>query len=939
LADDDQRYDGFISYSRALDGTLAPTLQSALERFAKPWYRLRRLRVFRDDASLSANPGLWTSIEEALDAARFLVLLASPQAAASIWVGREVAHWRERREDGLLIVLTEGEIGWDDARGDFDWDRTTALPRAIGGAFREEPRYVDLSWARTKEHLSLRDARFREAVADVAAPLHGRPKDELIGEEIRLHRRAVRLARGAVATLVAFALAAALAAVYAFQQRDAARAQRDLAERQTRAATSRNLAAAALQNLDRNLDLGALLALASFRLDPASAEARTAAVTALQRSDHIRRVLADNEAVWEMALAPNRRVLASQISGLEIRLWDLAHGRVESFKPKGVNPVSVALGPGGLLAIGGTAGFVTVWDVRSGQGLGRFGASAIDNVLGVAFDRRGKLLASVDGSGGVALWSVRKRHLRRRLWTTMTAELPGADIAFSPDERTLAVTASDGMVTTWTLSDGRPPRKRFGVPGDGINGFAFAPHGSLLATANGSGTIRLWDYTRGVAVRKLLAAHAGGAADVAFSPDGRTLASVGEDRTVRLWHVAGWRPAKTLGAHTAPVKAVAFAGNNIVVSGGLDGDVVFWDRGGLVSAKQLSGTDGPVVRVALSPDGRILATGDGAGGVRFWDAHTSEPLSPLRPGNLSASGTKGGVVTGLAFDPTGAMLVSSREKGTIDLWDVRSRRAAAGENRLSYSEPPLGYRGGDRIAFLTGRLLASASDERFFNLWDVRRREPVPSPLLDSIDIPLVSVAASRGGIVALSDRGGQIVLWSPHWRRLAKLSGGSGRVYFNEAYALAFTPDGRTLVSGGDDDLIRFWDVPQRRPLGEPLRGHRGDVLGLAVSPDGRTLASGSADGTVRLWDVRDRRAIGEPLLVARAPVVSVAFSSDGRTLAASGPNGRVTLFDRRLWPVLPSQAARRLCAVAGRNLTPSEWAEFAPAVSRKRLCPAAGP
>src|ERR1700735_1685437 len=84
-----RRYDAFISYSHAADGRLAPELQKALQRFAKPWYRTRALRGFRDDASLSANPDLWGSIEQALDASDHLILLASPEAASSKWVAKE----------------------------------------------------------------------------------------------------------------------------------------------------------------------------------------------------------------------------------------------------------------------------------------------------------------------------------------------------------------------------------------------------------------------------------------------------------------------------------------------------------------------------------------------------------------------------------------------------------------------------------------------------------------------------------------------------------------------------------------------------------------------------------------------------------------------------------------------------------------------------------
>jgi len=86
-------YDAFISYSHAKDKALASALQSAMQRLGKPWYRRRALRLFRDDTSLTATPHLWPDIEKALGQARFLILLASPEAAASSWVEKEVVTW------------------------------------------------------------------------------------------------------------------------------------------------------------------------------------------------------------------------------------------------------------------------------------------------------------------------------------------------------------------------------------------------------------------------------------------------------------------------------------------------------------------------------------------------------------------------------------------------------------------------------------------------------------------------------------------------------------------------------------------------------------------------------------------------------------------------------------------------------------------------------
>jgi hypothetical protein len=91
-AGSDQIYDGFISYSHAADGLLAPRLQSGLQRFAKPWWKRRAVRIFRDESSLSANPHLWSSITDALDSSAWFVLLLSPDAVRSEWVNQEIAY-------------------------------------------------------------------------------------------------------------------------------------------------------------------------------------------------------------------------------------------------------------------------------------------------------------------------------------------------------------------------------------------------------------------------------------------------------------------------------------------------------------------------------------------------------------------------------------------------------------------------------------------------------------------------------------------------------------------------------------------------------------------------------------------------------------------------------------------------------------------------------
>src|SRR5260370_14940573 len=133
-------YDAFISYSHAKDKPIAAALQSVVQRLGKPWYRRRAVRVFRDDTSLSATPHLWPSIEQALAQSRFLILLASPEAAASPWVGKEIAYWLEHRSvDTLLVALTDGSLAWDNATGDFVWAAATPLPAVPKSTVGSEP--------------------------------------------------------------------------------------------------------------------------------------------------------------------------------------------------------------------------------------------------------------------------------------------------------------------------------------------------------------------------------------------------------------------------------------------------------------------------------------------------------------------------------------------------------------------------------------------------------------------------------------------------------------------------------------------------------------------------------------------------------------------------------------------------------------------------------
>ena len=346
------RFDAFLSYSHAADGRLAPALRNGLHRFAKPLFEMRALRVFRDETSLSANPALWPSIEAALTESRFFILMSSPEAATSPWVSREVSWWcRHRTPETILIVMTDGDIVWDSPRRDFDWPRTSALPLQLKGVFADEPRWLDLRWARRETDVSLRNARFREAIADLAAPLHGRPKDEMIGEDVASQRRIARVRAGVIGVLTLLVIIATSAAIIAVNSAIEARKRRD------EALVSQSKALALMSEQETNAgdtELAVLLALEALPKNishpdrPYEPLAEVALARSLYRHRSQAVLLGHEDEVLDGMFSPDGTRIVTCSEDGTARLWDAVTGKELAILPsRGKSVISVAFSPAG----------------------------------------------------------------------------------------------------------------------------------------------------------------------------------------------------------------------------------------------------------------------------------------------------------------------------------------------------------------------------------------------------------------------------------------------------------------------------------------------------------------------------------------------------------------------------------------------------------------
>jgi WD40 repeat protein/serine/threonine protein kinase len=487
-------------------------------------------------------------------------------------------------------------------------------------------------------------------------------------------------------------------------------------------------------------------------------------------------------------------------------------------------------------------------------------------VWAVAYSPDGRLCATASRDKTARLWST---ITGRPVCEPLAHKFPVWTVAFSPDGKSLLTGSGDektgqGEVGLWEVPSGKPLPHPLGTLTPGGEQFAFkaafSPDGRTILVL-GDGTARLWKTNEGA--RPIELPHPGGVMAAVLSPDGHTVVTGGTDGTARLWDAATGKPIGPPLSHIPPV--------------------------GLPPGQRCS-----VVTAAFSPDGQLVLTGSqvddeakkkSGGDARLWRASTGAAVGepwpqpgPLKSVVFSPDGRRA-LTCGLEVDESGD---TSSPRGEARLWDVATGRTIG--PALKQSQPIWA------AAFSPdGRVLLTGSRGGEIQYWLTATGSPLGPHMLRIGNVN--AVAFSPDGTTSLTSR-----TYEPSEATLWEFPTGTGevvpKVRSPGVRAMAFSRDGKMLVTAGADGTAQVWDTDRSEKVGPPLRHTRGLIDAAAFSPGGKTLATAGEDSTVRLWELLSGTPVGQPLANA-VPALAVAFSPDGKTLLSGGERATVRLWD----------------------------------------------
>lgn len=605
-------YNAFLSYSHGQDTPLSISLEKGLEKFAKPTFKRRALEIFRDGNDLSVAADLGDRIRKGLDNSEYFICMANQKYAQSKWCQREIAYWIENKPiEKFLIILTEGEILWDEATNDFDWNVTTALPKNLSGVFKGEPFFVDFRNLGGEEKLNLDNPEFENRLVVLAATLHGKSIGDMIGEEVKQHKRTMRIRNGAILIMMSL-----MSLTIVLTMLNLIRTKASLLHFKAKAIESSNptLALRLEQEALKIHDYPEFERSAFSMIDKNSfykivASEDTASFTALDISKHQTILIASDDG----------SVILTDLDGTMINEFNTGKGSIRSAK----------FAPDGKSILTGSAKGAHLWDLE-GNLKTEFKLENHEetdfSVSAVSFSPDGKTVLA--GS-----------YLGAYLWEVNGTRIPGFEItssvksvAFAPDGNSVLI-GSDGSKGAAGLFDLNGSLKagfstsdpNFGEPYTITNTVAFSKDGQTVMICSSVNNIQLFDL-EGIPKPDFkmddLVNFESGDWSASFSPDGTKILISSFENTAQLIDLTG-KLINEFKGHEAMINLVGFDPNDdkVIFTGSADKTIRRWYMEGLNASvfKEFNMEETPIYSIDVAPDNQSLLISSQDSSAYLWD--------------------------------------------------------------------------------------------------------------------------------------------------------------------------------------------------------------------------------------------------------------------------------------------------------------------------------
>ena len=538
--------------------------------------------------------------------------------------------------------------------------------------------------------------------------------------------------------------------------------------------------------------------------------------------------LLDEHWIWALAFSPDGKYLATGGANKIVRLWNVATGQ-EITQMKGHKATIKALAfssDGAVLVSAGEDNTVRLWRVPDGS------EEAIyrDHTLGVnavAVSPDSKHLASGSTDHTVRVWEWALHHV------VIHAPAAVTGIAYLPNRKTLITAGDDGFLRVWDIGAARELRQWKGHDG-AITHMALSQDGATLATAGQDNTVRIWDVAKGTELTKI-ARNAGDGDALALTPDGKAVAVAGSNCTIRRLDTATGKPLGDQVLPDGPVTAVICSPDGTLAAAGLaTNQVMLFDpASGAEKGRLTCGPGDAEVRLAFSADGKLLATASLLNSIIIWDTAAARETKRF---NLPQSEE----VRCLAYSPDGLKLAAGCRIGGLRVLDI-----ATGKVHRQLSVPT----GVKAVAYGSGGKLLAVASEDDITLYDTDAYQPVRkfTKLNDTVACMAFSPDSRTlaAGMFANAIRLFDLTVPRENPEHNARtLDGHRGVVN-----SVAWSVNGRCLVSAGFDKTVRVWEFGNGQPISN-WPGHAGEVTAVAFHPAGRLVVSGSRDTSLLVWD-----------------------------------------------------------------------------------------